>query len=159
MPRILRFSSTAFRFVVYLLFGIAGVVALTQGQSMGWIAVGLSGAGIGLRIMNVSLRRRQGKLVAREAARRAEPGYVARRIDPVELSRRRTRYVKVVVVGFITPLIAVAIAATWIALVSTGDLQTYAVVIAIAMLFSAGVTIFGLCRGLKRISDPAEFPH
>ena len=54
---------------------------------------------------------------------------------------------------------AVAIAATWIALVSTGDLQTYAVVIAIAMLFSAGVTIFGLCRGLKRISDPAEFPH
>jgi hypothetical protein len=147
------FASTAVRMAVNLLIGIVGVVELSQGELMGWIFVGSSGALIALRILSVRLRRWQGELVASEAARRAEPGYVAPVIDPGELSRRRTRYVKIIVLAFIGPLIAVGIAATWIALVSTSYLQACAVGIAFAMLLSAGVTIRGLRRGLRKIRD------
>jgi hypothetical protein len=151
MHRIL--ASTAVRTAVYLLIGIVGVVELDQGESMGWIVVGSSGALIALRILSVWLRRRQAELVAREAARRAEPGYVAPIIDPAELSRRRTRYVKIIMLMCTAPFIAIAIPATWIAVVSTSYLQAYAVVIASAMLLSAGATLLGLRRSFRKIRD------
>jgi hypothetical protein len=137
----------------YLLIGIAGVVALTQGQPMGWIAVGGSIAGIGLRVLVLWFLRWARELTASEAARRAEPGYVAPIVDPAELSRRRIRYMQIMVFGFIGPSVVVAIAASWFALVSTGDLQRYAVVIAFAMLLVAGATARAVLKGLKRIRD------
>lgn len=141
------------RIAFYLSIGIFGVVALAQGQPIGWIAVGLSGGLIALRILILWLRRRQAELVAREAARRAEPGYVAPIVDPAELSRRRTRYLTSIVLVCIGPFITIAIVATWIALVSTGDLQTYGVVVAIAMLLSAGATLLGLRRSFRKIRE------
>ena len=137
----------------YLLIGIVGVVQLSQGELMGWMVVGSLGAAIALRILRVWLLRRQAELAAREAARRAESGYVAPIIDPAELSRRRTRYVKIIVLGYIGPFIAVAIGATWVALVSTSGLQALAVGMALAMFLLAGATILGLRRGLMKIRD------
>ncbi|MEO7374056.1 MAG: hypothetical protein ABIW36_09145 [Terrimesophilobacter sp.] len=138
---------------MYLLIGIVGVVELGLGDLMGWMVVGSSGALIALRILIVWLRRRQAELAASEAARRAEPGYVAPIIDPAELSRRRTRYVKIVVLGFVGPFIAVEIGATWVALVSSSGLQAFAVGMALATFLSAGATLLGLRRGLKKIRD------
>jgi hypothetical protein len=112
MPRILRHASTVFRIAVYLLIGISGVVVLVHGQPMGWIAVAFSAVAIGLRIWNMFLRRRQGKLVASETARRAEPGYIAPIFDPTEWNRLRTRNLKIIVLGYIAPCLAVGIAAT-----------------------------------------------
>lgn len=148
----MRPTSTAVRIAVYLVIGISGVVVLVHGQPMGWIAVGFSGAAIGLRIWNIVLRR---QLVAGDVARRAETGYVAPIIDLVEWNRLRARNAKIIVLGFIGPCLAVGIAATWIALVSIGDLQTCAVVIALSMLVSAGIVIFGLRRGLRTVRDDA----
>jgi hypothetical protein len=120
---------------------------------MGWIAVGFSGVLIALRILILWLRRRQADLVASEAARRAEPGYVAPIIDPAELSRSRTRYVKIIMLVGTGPFVAIAIAATWIALDSTGYLQTSAIVIVFAMLLLAGATLLALRRSLRKIRD------
>ena len=137
----------------YLLIGVVGVVQLSQGELMGWMVVGSLGAAIALRILRVWLLRRQAELAASEAARRAEAGYVAPIIDPDELSRRRTRYLRIIMLMCTGPFIAIAMAATWVALVSTGYLQTYAVGIAFAMLLAAGAMILGLRRGLRKIRD------
>jgi hypothetical protein len=155
MPRILRHASTVFRSTVYLLLGISGVAALVHGQPVGWIAVAFSTAAIGLRILNMFFRRRQAKLVASETARSAEPGYIAPIFDPTEWNRLRTRNLRIVVLGFIAPCLAVGITATWIALASTSDLQTWALVIALSMLISAGVSVFAMRRSLRQVRDDA----
>ena len=151
MHRIL--ANTAIRMALYVFIGVLGVFELSQGDTIGWIFLGFSGALIALRILLLWLLRRQAELAAREAARRAAPGYVAPIMDPVKLSRRRTRYLMIIVPVTIGPFIAVAIAAILFALVSTSDLQAYAVVLAIAMLLSAGATLLGLRRGLRKIRD------
>ena len=148
----LRFTS-ALRIAVYLSIGIVGVVALILGEPLGWIALGISGVQFGLRTTAVTLRRRQDDLIAREAARRTEPGYVAPIVDPAEVRRRRTWYVKVSVFGVVAPCVAVAIVATWVALASTGALQILAGGFALGMALAAGSMIRGLRRGLKKISD------
>ena len=153
MSRIFARIVAVVRIAFYLSIGIFGVVVLAQGQPIGWIAVGLSGGLIALRILSLWLRRRQAELVAREAARRAEPGYVAPIIDPAELSRRRTRYMTIIVLMCIGPFITIAIVATWIGLVYTGGLQAYWVVVAIAMLLSAGATLLGLRRSFRKIRE------
>ena len=155
MPRILRHASTVFRITVYLLIGISGIEVLVHGQPMGWIAVAFSTAAIGLSISIMFLRRRQGKFTASDSARRAEPGYIAPIFDSSEWNRLRTRNLRIVVLGFIAPCLSVGIAATWIALASTSDLQTWAVVIALSMLTSASLSIFGLHRGLRQVRDDA----
>ncbi len=155
MPRILRRASTVFRIAFYMLIGIFGVKALVNGQPMGWIAVAFPSAAIGLRILNMFFRRRREKLVASETVRRAEPGYVAPIFDPAEQDRLRSRSLRIIVLGLVAPSLAVGIVATWVALVSTGDLQTWALVIALSMLFSAAMSIFGLRRSLRPVRDDA----
>jgi hypothetical protein len=150
MARIVRIAGVAGRAAFYVVVGVAGVVLIAQGEPIGWIGVGLAGAHAGLGIMSLRLGRRRTELAAREAIRRAEPGYIAPIIDPAESARRRTRQARIIVLGVIGPFLAIAITSAGIALVSTGDSQKWAIVIGMTMLLSVGAVALGLHRGLRK---------
>ncbi|TFB47352.1 hypothetical protein [Cryobacterium tagatosivorans] len=149
MPRTVKLASTAAVVAVYLCIGVAGVIALTQGQPIGWIGVGISTLGIGLRVAIEWLRRWQLELAAREIARRAEPGYVKPVIDPADASRRRT----IISIAYIGPPLAITIAAIWFALASPSDLQPFAATLAFALLVATGAVVVGIRKGLRKRDD------